>query len=125
MQQKGAEIPEVTGNYSPELKKAVEACLAKEPWDRLRLILYGNMQRLTSVEKNAIGNFSLPRKADREKNPSGPKKPEREEKKHSDPDKTLPVGKEKSGNPEGGIYRFGRCSDSHRNRSILFYWFRV
>ena len=62
LQQKGAEIPEVTGNYSPELKKAVKPVWPKNPGIGLRLILYGNMQRLTSVEKNAIGNFSLPRK---------------------------------------------------------------
>jgi serine/threonine protein kinase len=30
----GAEIPEVKGNYSPELKQLVENCLAKDPWNR-------------------------------------------------------------------------------------------
>lgn len=32
----GAEIPEVTGNYSKELKELVEKCLSKETWDRPR-----------------------------------------------------------------------------------------
>lgn len=62
LQQKGAEIPEVTGNYSPELKKAVEACLAKEPWDRPTAHTLREYAETYLSGKNAIGNFSLPRK---------------------------------------------------------------
>lgn len=62
LQQKGAEIPEVTGNCSPELKKAVEACLAKEPWDRPTAHTLREYAETYLSGKNAIGNFSLPRK---------------------------------------------------------------
>ena len=34
MLEKGAEIPELKGSWSNELKRTVEACLEKEPWDR-------------------------------------------------------------------------------------------
>lgn len=34
MQKNGAEIPEVPGDYSPELKMLIAACLAPQPWDR-------------------------------------------------------------------------------------------
>ena len=34
MLEKGAEIPELKGAWSNDLRRTVEACLAKEPWDR-------------------------------------------------------------------------------------------
>ena len=34
MLEKGAEIPELKGTWSNDLRHTVEACLAKEPWDR-------------------------------------------------------------------------------------------
>ena len=34
MLEKGAEIPELKGAWSNDLRKTVEACLAKQPWDR-------------------------------------------------------------------------------------------
>jgi serine/threonine protein kinase len=34
IQQKGAEIPNIRGDWSPELKDTVERCLQKETWDR-------------------------------------------------------------------------------------------
>ena len=34
MQQAGAFVPDVEGDYSSELKKLVKRCLSKEPWDR-------------------------------------------------------------------------------------------
>lgn len=34
MLEKGAEIPELKGSWSNDLRRTVEACLAKEPWDR-------------------------------------------------------------------------------------------
>lgn len=34
MLEKGAEIPELKGTWSNDLRRTVEACLAKEPWDR-------------------------------------------------------------------------------------------
>lgn len=34
MLEKGAEIPELKGSWSNYLRRTVEACLAKEPWDR-------------------------------------------------------------------------------------------
>mgnify|MGYP001637594485 FL=1 len=104
LQQKGAEIPEVTGNYSPELKKAVEACLAKEPWDRPTAHTLREYAETYLSGKKCDWKLFFAPKADREKNPSGPKKPEQEEKKHSDPDKTLPVGKEKIRKSRKGVY---------------------
>lgn len=34
LQKNGAEIPDISGNYSEELKEGVQACLALETWDR-------------------------------------------------------------------------------------------
>ena len=34
LQKKGAEIPELPGNFSPLLKRTLEKCLAEEPWSR-------------------------------------------------------------------------------------------
>ena len=34
LQKKGAEIPELPGNFSPLLKKTLEDCLQEEPWQR-------------------------------------------------------------------------------------------
>ena len=34
LQKKGAEVPELPGNYSPLLKRTLEKCLAAEPWAR-------------------------------------------------------------------------------------------
>lgn len=34
LQRKGAEIPELPGNFSPLLKQTLEQCLAEEPWSR-------------------------------------------------------------------------------------------
>ncbi|MDR0542147.1 MAG: serine/threonine-protein kinase [Dysgonamonadaceae bacterium] len=34
LQKNGAEIPEMEGDWSPELKQIIERCLAKETWDR-------------------------------------------------------------------------------------------
>lgn len=34
MQKNGAEIPELPGDYSPELKMLIAACLSPQPWDR-------------------------------------------------------------------------------------------
>lgn len=34
MLERGAEIPELKGSWSNDLRRTVEACLAKEPWDR-------------------------------------------------------------------------------------------
>ncbi len=34
LQKKGAEIPELPGNYSPLLKKTLDDCLKEEPWNR-------------------------------------------------------------------------------------------
>ncbi|MDR1895236.1 MAG: SUMF1/EgtB/PvdO family nonheme iron enzyme [Prevotellaceae bacterium] len=34
IQKNGAEIPEIQGNYSPELKKITTLCLQKDAWDR-------------------------------------------------------------------------------------------
>lgn len=34
MQLNGAQIPEVSGNYSDDLKQIIQMCLAKETWDR-------------------------------------------------------------------------------------------
>ena len=34
MQLRGAEIPEIKGNYSDDIKKIVQMCLAKDTWDR-------------------------------------------------------------------------------------------
>lgn len=34
IQKKGAEIPELKGNYSQQLKKVVTKCLSEKPWDR-------------------------------------------------------------------------------------------
>jgi serine/threonine protein kinase len=33
-QKSGAEIPDIPGNYSPDLKKIVKLCLNEKPWDR-------------------------------------------------------------------------------------------
>ncbi|HJC92776.1 MAG TPA: serine/threonine protein kinase [Candidatus Phocaeicola excrementigallinarum] len=34
MQKKGAELPEIKGDFSPQLKKVVSACLCMNPWER-------------------------------------------------------------------------------------------
>ena len=34
MQKMGAEVPDIPGNYSPELKQLIERCLASETWNR-------------------------------------------------------------------------------------------
>ncbi len=34
MLKNGADVPEVTGDYSPQLKETIESCLAKDPWKR-------------------------------------------------------------------------------------------
>lgn len=34
VQKKGAEIPELRGNYSPQLKKLIYKCLSTDPWNR-------------------------------------------------------------------------------------------
>ena len=34
LQRKGAEIPELPGNFSPLLKKTLDSCLQEEPWQR-------------------------------------------------------------------------------------------
>lgn len=34
VQKRGAEIPELQGDYSPQLKTLLEMCLQEEPWDR-------------------------------------------------------------------------------------------
>jgi serine/threonine protein kinase len=34
LQKKGADIPEIKGDYSPELKNVIYLCLAKDTWDR-------------------------------------------------------------------------------------------
>jgi serine/threonine protein kinase len=45
MQLNGAQVPELYGNYSDELKQIVQMCLAKEGWDRpnaAQLVTYAN-----------------------------------------------------------------------------------
>ena len=45
MQLKGAEVPEIPGDYSDTLKKLVQSCLSKTPWDRptaKQLLQYAN-----------------------------------------------------------------------------------
>jgi len=50
VQKSGAEIPEITGNWSPELKKIVELCLQKETWDRptaVQLVKWAEERKIT------------------------------------------------------------------------------
>lgn len=34
LQMQGAEVPELQGDYSPQMKKTIDLCLQKEPWQR-------------------------------------------------------------------------------------------
>ena len=53
LQMKGAEIPNIHGNFSPLLKRTIERCLDKEPWNRLLA---------TSLEEIAIDALKYPEK---------------------------------------------------------------
>ena len=48
LQKKGAEIPELPGNFSPLLKRTLEKCLEEEPWAR------PTAERLEDIANNAL-----------------------------------------------------------------------
>ncbi len=50
LQKKGADIPELPGNYSPLLKKTLDDCLKEEPWNR------PTANKLEEIANNAILN---------------------------------------------------------------------
>lgn len=48
LQKKGAEVPEVPGNFSPLLKQTLEQCLEAEPWQR------PTAEKLEEIANNAL-----------------------------------------------------------------------
>jgi serine/threonine protein kinase len=55
LQKNGADIPQIKGNYSKELKNLIYKCLSPEPWDRPTAAnLYEYAQKVINGEKTSI-----------------------------------------------------------------------
>lgn len=104
LQQKGAEIPEITGDYSPELKRVIEACLAKEPWDRPTAHTLREYAETYLSGKKCDWDLFFSPNPNKKEEPSGPKKPEKKIKVQPNPHKTISVEEEKTRKSRKGLY---------------------